>query len=214
MLEWISANNRGLTLLVSLAMLIVWLVYLQVFLGGYRRQTRPKIIINYGAGTALDACCFISNMSSEPIYVESIVATLTADGRSWSLPVTDVEPHDGGENAADPKKRTYQGPLMPGQYMEIGSFRGLLARVVQGGESDGAPAGERVNIDVLNGPVSAEILVLADYASEDLLVGARRRFTAFRDDGAWRMHSETVGTEQIRSKGRRRQIEAMLARNL
>ncbi|MBB2969905.1 hypothetical protein [Mesorhizobium sp. RMAD-H1] len=214
MLEWISANNRGLTLLVSLAMLIVWLAYLQVFLGGYRRQTRPKIIINYGAGTAIDARCFISNMSSEPIYVESIVAKLEVDGRSWSRPVTDVEPPDGGESAADPKKRTYQGPLMPGQYMEIGSFRGLLSRVAHNGKCDGETAGERVNIDALDGAVTAEILVLADYASEDLLVGARRRFAAFRDDGGWRMHSETVGTEQIRSKRKRRQIEAMLAKNL
>ncbi|KXF78480.1 hypothetical protein ATN84_01400 [Paramesorhizobium deserti] len=214
MLEWISASNRGLTLLVSLAMLIVWLVYLQVFLVGYRRQTRPKIIINYGAGTALDARCFISNMSSEPIYVESIVAGLEAGGQNWSRPVTDVEPSDGGENADDPKKRTYQGPLIPGQYMEIGSFRSLLARVAHGGESKDEAGGERVEISALNGPVAMEILVLADYASEDLLVGARRRFVAFSRDGRWHLHSETVGTEQIRSKRKRRQLEEMLARNL
>ena len=79
MLTWIAENTEVLNLAANVAMVVIWLAYLHVFLRSFRRQTRPKIVINLAAGSTLDAACFISNMSSEPIYVESIVAKLEVD---------------------------------------------------------------------------------------------------------------------------------------
>ena len=65
MFEWISDNSETVNAVSSVAMLLVWIAYLQVFLISYRRQVRPKIVINRAAGSALNASCFVGNISSE-----------------------------------------------------------------------------------------------------------------------------------------------------
>lgn len=67
MLEWISEHSDALNVLLSAAMLLVWLGYFEVFLRGYRRERRPKILISRGSGSSLRAHCLLSNMSAEAI---------------------------------------------------------------------------------------------------------------------------------------------------
>ena len=87
-------------------MLLVWIAFLQVFVSSYRRQKRPNILIHRGAGSELEARCLISNMSAEPIYIESLIATVeTVDGR-WSCPVTEAD-----EGRSDLTLATRQGPM-------------------------------------------------------------------------------------------------------
>lgn len=202
---WISQNVEILSLLVSVGMLAVWLTYLHVFLVSYNRQTRSKIVINRGAGVDLDARCLISNMSSESIYVESIVASVEAALGDWRCTVTDIEGGGDRELPVDPKKLTHQGPLGPGEYMDIGSYRQLLERVL-----DGRGRLETV-LKNMTGPVVAQIQVVADYASEDLLVGARRRFRLEAKERRWLLEPQGGGTEQIRSHRERRSISTCLA---
>jgi hypothetical protein len=202
MLEWIDQNAELLSLVVSAGMLAVWLIYLHVFLVSYKRQTRSKIVINRGAGVDLDARCLISNMSSDAIYVESIVASVEADDCDWRRTVTDIEVRGDGEIPADPKRLTHQGPLGPGEYMDIGSYRELIERVV-----DGRGRLEMV-LEEMTGPVIAQIQVVADYASEDLLVGARRRFELNSQERRWLLKPQDGGTEQIRSRRERRSLSA------
>src|SRR5690606_5968835 len=126
MLDWIARHADFLALLVNAGMLVVWLTYLHVFLTGYRRQVRPKIIINRGGGAGLDARCFVSNMGSEPIYIEDILVTVEANEERWSASVIDVDGLDEGVASSDPKRLTHQGPLQSGGYMEIGRYGDLL----------------------------------------------------------------------------------------
>jgi hypothetical protein len=205
MFEWITQNANVLSLVIDIGMLAVWLTYLHVFLNGFQRQTRSKIVINRGVGNDLDARCLISNMSSESIYVESIVASVEAAGRDWRCTVTDIDTADGQELPPDPKQRTHQGPLRAGDYMDIGSYRQLLDRVFKGHGSAGAVLGE------LDAPIVAQVEVVADYASEDLLVGARRRFNLELHDGRWLLKAKSGGTEQIRAGRERRRMSSALA---
>lgn len=200
MLDWIDQNTELLSLVVSAAMLAVWVAYLHVFLVSYKRQTRSKIVINRGAGIDLDSRCLISNMGSDAIYVESIVASVEAENCDWRCAVTDIEVRGDGEAPADPKKLTHQGPLPSGDYMDIGSYRQLIERVV-----DGRGRLETVLAE-MRGPVVAQIQVVADYASEDLLVGARRRFALEAQERRWLLKPQNGGTEQIRSRRERRSI--------
>jgi hypothetical protein len=163
-----------------------------VFLVSYKRQTRSKIVINRGAGIDLDARCLISNMSSDAIYVDC----------HWRRTVTDIEVRGDGEIPADPKRLTHQGPLGPGEYMDIGSYRELIERVV-----DGRGRLEMV-LEEMTGTVIAQIQVVADYASEDLLVGARRRFELKSQERRWLLKPQDGGTEQIRSRRERRSFSA------
>src|SRR5690606_25677631 len=89
--EWMSQRQEFLNLLVNLGMLVVWIAYLQLFLANFRRQRRPNILINFGAGSGLSARCLVSNMSSEAIYIESIIAKLEGDGTTQTCAVTDLE---------------------------------------------------------------------------------------------------------------------------
>lgn len=193
MLEWISANSDVINAVANVAMLFVWIAYLQVFLQSFRRQRRSKIVINQAAGSELDAACFISNMSSEAVYIESVHATLRWGDREVQHSITDYR-IDLGDNA-DPRNKTFQGPLKQGDYASIGTFESIINRTKAEGEASPMQAEiERVSI---------EILVIGDHLSDDLLVGAKRTFIAHFDNGSWTIRPEAAATEQLRSRRER-----------
>lgn len=204
MLNWINEYHQTLSLLINVGMLLVWIAYLQLFLANYKRQTQPKILINIGAGRTIDARCLLSNMSSEAIYIESLIATVeTREGR-WVCPVTDAQ-----ELAEDQehslRDMTAQGPLKQAEVMDVGSFRDLIRQVVQ--KSDCPISSDD---EFPEGLTAVEIQAIADFGPDDLLVGAKRRFELVREGGAWRLSQYTPHTEQIRSRSERRQIKRRL----
>ncbi|WP_127143314.1 hypothetical protein [Pelagibacterium montanilacus] len=205
MLQWIADNSDTINTISNVAMLLVWVAYLQVFLQGYRRQVRPKIVINRAAGSGLDASCFVSNMSSESIYLEIVIVTLRCGEFNASHTVTDVDSLDGEERPNDPRKRTLQGPLRPGDYTSIGSFDSLIATVLR-------RKGEAVDrLKNSEDPIHVEVMVAADYSSDDLLVGARRAFAADWEARGWHLTPRSAETEQIRSRRERHKIKQAIA---
>ncbi|WP_230534374.1 hypothetical protein [Microvirga roseola] len=197
MWEWIASNHQVMGVLANIAMLLVWIAYLQVFVSSYRRQKRPSILINRGAGSGLEARCLISNMSAEVIYIETLIATVeTTEGR-WSCPVTELL-----EGRSDLKLATRQGPLQTGHFVDIGSFQRLIEPVLQ------RRAGLRgaITSDDLESLVAFEIKVIAVHGSEDLLAGATRRFDLIRSQGQLLLKGHAVGTQQIRSRRKRERL--------
>lgn len=205
MLQWISENSDAISAVSSVAMLFVWVAYLQVFLHSYRRQVRPKIVINRAAGSALGAACFVSNMSAEAIYLESVIVKLKCGELTARHTVTDVDALDGEEQPSDPRRRTLQGPLRPGEYTSIGTFESLIYKVLR---RKGEPPDRLKQFDE---PISLEVVVIADYSSDDLLIGAVRRFAAEWKNDQWHLVPETAETEQIRSRPKRREIRNLIA---
>lgn len=205
MLDWIRENHGTLSLLVNIGMLIVWVAYLQLFLASFRRQTQPKILINIGAGRSLDALCLVANMSSDAVYLESLIATVITEEGRWVCPVTDVRDLADDNGSSNPRDLTRQGPLQPGAVMDVGSFRDLVGRVLaEAGYSmeagEGFPEGLR----------RLEIQVVADFGPDDLLVGAKREFELVKRDGRLSLGAHTRQTIQIRSRNERRRIKRML----
>lgn len=210
MSEWIASNNQVISVLANVGMLIVWVAYLQIFVGSYRRQRRPKILVNHGAGSGLGARCLVSNMSADPIYVLSVIATIdTLDGR-WTCPITDLQDSDEVEALPDLSLATRQGPLQPGQVMDIGPFRTLMEHVVR----HGPPRQQAADLDI-DGKITAfEVTIAAVYGSEDLLAGASRRFDLVRQDDELRLRSHSVDTKQIRSRRERKKISRVIEDDL
>lgn len=173
-------------------------MYLQIFVGNYLRQRRPKLLIAMGAGFDLDARCLISNMSEDAIYVSNVVARLRSGGHSWDGTVTEVRELPDEASARDPWQRTNQGPLGRGEWMDAGSFRDLLARV--------APEGTDARRLARGEGATLELTVIAIYASEDLPVAARRRFALRADGDGVRLEPAEVDTEQLRSRPQRRRL--------
>ena len=200
MLDWLIENVDLLNLIASWAMVAIWVVYLQVFLRSFRRQTLPKIVINRAAGSTLDASCFVSNMSPDAIYIESVIVEVACGERKFSSAVTEIDLRTEDDNSLDPKQRTFQGPLASAAYTSLGTFQHLVGTLSRHTGCD---------IDELQTaglPLFIDISILADYASEKLLIGARRRFRATWEDGQWKLVGETPETRQIRSHRERRQI--------
>ncbi|RDE08936.1 hypothetical protein [Pelagibacterium lacus] len=205
MLEWFAANSDMLNLVANWAMVVIWIAYLQIFLRSFRRQTLPKIVINRAAGSSLRAACFVSNMSSDAIYIESVIVKIETSTETVMCRITDFDAFDDHDESADPKLRTYQGPLAPSQYTSLGKFDDIIAMVARRKELDS----ERLKS--AGGAIAIEITIIADYASEDLLIGARRTLRAEWQGDHWRLGEETPYTEQIRSRAERKRISQMLA---
>lgn len=193
MLEWIETHHTALSVLISFAMLLVWMTYLQLILMAYIRQRRSKIIINKVAGSSHKSHCFISNMSAETIYISVIKVTLQNHDDQWTAYITDFEEiSDTSEKG--PAEMTYQGPMGTGAFYDLGSYESIVSSVQKRTE---APK------DILQqDDFSMEIKVLGFYGSERLPVAAFRDFTYDRGE----MRPATPQTFQVRSVFKRKQI--------
>lgn len=194
MLAWVKANTDLLNLLLNAGMLLVWIAYLQVFLLGYLRQRQPSVLVTRGAGVGLDARCIVGNMSADPVYVMSIIARLSAPSGITAGSVTDLQGSDK-DDGAPLSEVTKQGPLLPGHYMQVDTYRHIIARLAGGGSNEGQEGHE------------IEITVIAAHGSDDLLIGARRAFRVERRDGQLVLVSLQYATEQIRSRAARRRLQ-------
>ncbi|WP_337918686.1 hypothetical protein [Pseudaminobacter soli (ex Zhang et al. 2022)] len=195
-----------ITALTGLGTLMVWVIYLQVFISSYRRQLRATLLITRGAGQGLEARCFLSNMSSESIYVQSVLVALWAPEKSMAFPVTDILGLDN-EAPADPWKRTRQGPLGSGETRDIGSFGNLIEQGLRALQTDSREGIAPMAIQRLT------IEVVGLYGSEDLPVGARRRFLVLEENGRPRIQAKGIQTQQIRGRRERKKLESRLARD-
>lgn len=194
MLQWIGQNSQALNVVVNTAMLIVWLTYLQLFLMSYMRQRRSHLLINRGAGDGVESRCLISNMSAEPVYIQSIMAVLKKGDNAWTAPVTDFD-DTRGDQVDHVSEATNQGPLGVGEFIDVGTFAKLAERTARFAGASGEEVEQTFD--------AMELTVVAAHASEALPVAARREF-ALGDDGA--LTPLTITSEQIRAHHKRREV--------
>ncbi|HDZ72041.1 MAG TPA: hypothetical protein ENH55_04510 [Aurantimonas coralicida] len=189
-------------------MLIVWVVYLQLLLNGYRRQRSSSILISRGAGHGIRSRCLITSMSAEPLYITSIIATLETDAKSYEYALTDLRdlPEDLG---SDPRSSMRQGSLSTGDYLDIGHFDELVSQLV---ETDP----ELSNLSSWTDSVTGlNLIVVALYGPDLLPVGASRRFS-FVENGErnLRIRPNSLTTRQLRSRRQGRRLMRKLAEHL
>src|SRR5690606_25851611 len=152
----------------TFGMFLVWVVYAQLFYKDYRRRRRPRIIIDDMSGPGTASTCTVTNLSTEPLYLECVVAVATTSNGEFCAPITE----HGTISTADHEDRqiishTRQGPLPPGKLMSVGTIE-EMARVALGTSSD-----EDVPVRDLE---CVEIRIIATMSSEDKPVGATKRF--------------------------------------
>lgn len=199
-MQWIADHSQLISALTGVGTLLVWVIYLQVFVSSYRRQLRATLLITRGPGDGLAARCFVTNMSSGPVYVQSVIVALETPSGTVVMPATETQ--DAEQQAyARPLERTRQGPLQPAAIRDIGSFEHLMSPALH----QAADRPETVQ--------AVTIVVLGVYGTEDLPIGARRRFVVTPTGARLRLHGATLGTEQIRKKSERRKLLADLQRD-
>jgi hypothetical protein len=206
MLNWLSENSNVVNVVLNVAMLLVWIAYLQVFVSSYRRQRQANILISVGGGSGLDTRCLISNLSQGAIYIRSLLLDLTTAQGTFSHSVTEIEDLEEWKGPTDLNLWTRQGPLNPGSVRDMGTFRSMLDHAIRAGQGPARQA-------VIPSPDAIEevrVTVIAHYGPEDLLVAAEQSYTLTPRNGSTWLRPQTVTPRQIRSRGERKRLRARL----
>lgn len=200
-MEWLSSHSAAITAVTSSLTLLVWLFYAQLLYLNFRRQRQPKIIINRGGGKSLNARCVISNMSSEPIFIEHIIAILHTDSERYAVSLIDVDENEASENC-QLAETTRQGPMLSGSFNHIGTFEEIIGRIAKfhGLATDKGPLPSEVTM------MAIELRLVAVYGSEDAPVGALRKFELSTDETGCYLTPTTFVTRRYASPFRRRRV--------
>ncbi|MGR3755770.1 MAG: hypothetical protein ACU0AT_00880 [Tranquillimonas sp.] len=201
-MTWLSEHSAALQVVLSGAMTLIWLIYLQLILMGVLRQRHSMILINRSAGAGESARCFISNMGAEPVYLISVIADLECDGKAFAALVTDRE-EISADDLQTPAEATTQGLVESGGFVDIGSFGDLMWRALSHLDMPKDQPVERLTLTIA-----------ANSGHSALLVAGRRSFRVGWNDGARAFVPETVSTIQIRNWWLRGRLRARLKAEL
>lgn len=212
-MEWLTHYSKALTAATSVLTLFVWFFYAQILYRNFARTRRPRIIINRGQGNDLSSLCLISNMSSEPIFLEHIITTLHTSKGRFTEDMIDFEgEHDSDnddEQKSDGGNNSSQGPMLSGSYSHIGSFSSIVSRIcgMHGISLNGNCPTDDTQLQQL------DIRVIAIYGSEDDPIGASRRFSLTTDDdGHCTLTPVSVDTKRYANRYQRWRVRRWIRR--
>lgn len=199
MWSFLADNASALNLIVNAAMLLVWICYFQLLYQTYAQQQSPNILINRGGGIDAEGRCIVSNMSSGPIYVQSIMVEVQCGEDLWSRIVSDIDKLSEEASASSAIEYTGQGPLDSGSSMDFGRFDKLVSRVIdQCGDRQTRP--EVTDVDMIR------VTVLAAYTAKGRFVGATREFQIRKAGGHTKLDPVGVAAKQITGRRERRRL--------
>lgn len=135
MFTWLSENASAIQAIAAVASAVVWLVYLQILVGGIRRNKRAWLSINQGAGDGLNAHVLISNLSNEPVYLRDILMSVK-DGETTKRAFITERAEYSREDLDDALSGTLQGPLQGGDYRSLGELREIFSRAGMSSEPE------------------------------------------------------------------------------
>lgn len=186
----------------NLGMVIIWVIYLQLFFIQYRRSSRPYLVVHHGQNESADSMCMLVNMGKEAVHVQCVqIVVQTQDDDERLLTVTRYEHVNSDENNLRQSLR--QGPLESGDFLVLGSFRDMLSGACGDHESDLSIEDIRtftIRVAALHGPTSYP-------------VGARRRFY-MQHDGKSCVFPEYIYTEQLTKRRSKREVSRWIEREL
>lgn len=189
MVSGIAEHAEVINAALNALMVLIWTAYLQIFLVNHLRQARSVIHIDIGAAKGVRSRCLVTNLGSNPIYVQGIVADLSYEGRTSRTVITDRD-EISEDDVDNPLSRTNRGVLMPGQTEDIGSLTDLLHRARIRLDEDWVPD----QID------HVKITVVAISGQVERIVGASKTFNAHGDPDIVRFSSKRILTRQIRAQ--------------
>jgi hypothetical protein len=201
MWTWIQENGQALQFFVSLTMLIVWVLYLNIFLASFKRQTRSSLLITRAGARDMEGRCIVSNMGSEPAYLMDVLAEVEMNGthRTFSaadrLELWDRDTEPGAGVSAI-------GPIDSGSYVDIGSFDDILQR-----------AGKRLGTadGVYETTVLKLIVIAATSQARDIVAAFRSfEFSTVEGTDEVRVIPVEIEAEQVRSRRQKKRIRALL----
>lgn len=141
MFTWLSENASVVQAVAAIVTALIWLVYLQILVGGIRRNKRAWLSINRGAGDGMNAHVLVSNLGNEPVYLRDILMKVRTDEKTTPAFITERQEYSR-EELGDALNGTLQGPLQGGAYRSLGDLREIFRRA---GLSDAPEELEKIN---------------------------------------------------------------------
>jgi hypothetical protein len=172
-MEWIASHSDVLNVILNAGMLLVWVVYAQLFFLSWRRGKLPVLLISATTTRDLQGECLVCNMAEQSCFIEAVGVCLRSDGSDeQTIFLNDIRGRlKEGEETGRLDEWTLQGPLEPGQMVSLGSFRELTVRT-RNRTSEGFP-----------GVDEFEVRIIAYYGAQRRPFGAVRTFRIRGDDG-------------------------------
>lgn len=205
MWQWLLGNAQALTVITTCITLLVWTGYGQLLSASARRKQTPRLLVEHGVGTTLDATCLLSNMSAESIYIRGVFVTLHTGEASYRGMIYDRQRPTLDTDGVDSPQRTCQGPLQGSDAVNLGTFRQLLG---ESAHTSGLARESDAHVDDL-GLTGFAVTVVASFGPEEITVGARRRFAI---EGGRDAHIRplTALTEPLISRRQRKPLRGYL----
>jgi hypothetical protein len=199
MLELLSNHAPLANLILSALMLVVWVVYLQIFLVNHLRSARSVMHIDLGVAWSTHARCLVTNLGSSAIYVQGIVADLSNESETTRAVITDKD-EISEESVNEPLLRTNRGTLKAGQTMDIGSLEQITRRtqVRLGGRWEASEI------------ESCTVTVIAVTSHTGNLVGASKRFSAEREGGNLVFSPTSLPTRQLSARQMKKRVHVLM----
>ncbi|MDO3380758.1 hypothetical protein [Gilvimarinus algae] len=130
----------------------------------------------------------------------------TASGLSTGF-VTDYARHSPEDKSVANNLR--EGPIQPGGYLVLGSFEDILQSAV--GTDQSPPQTQK---DALEHAKRLQICIAATHGPSQHLIGARRSFDISRNGEAGHLQAQSIYTEQLTSKRKRREVRQWVQERL
>lgn len=187
----------------SVLMALIWIVYLQLALRQHRRSSRPFLIIHHAHENGPNALCMFVNMSKEPVHLECVVAeTKGKEGRKRFY-VVDYDRLTSDDRNVQSRLR--QGPIEPGGYLILGSFRDIILGRRSGNEDEDQdlPREESAlaSVEQLN------LSVAVVHGPSQSHIGASRLFMIENEGGKSIIRARSIHTEQLVHWTKRRRVQ-------
>lgn len=194
-MEWLAPISTAV-------MAVIWVIYFQLFLLQYRRNSRPYLVFHHAQNDNPDALCLLVNMGELPVHVQTVQAVIQYNsGRSETSTVTDFQRINSEQQNIQQSLR--QGPLLSGGYIVLGTFRNILL----GEHNDETQTGRMEDIEAL------ELRVAVIHGPSRFPVGARRSFRIEHNPHT-RVQPTNIHTEQLTRKRDQNEVREWIENDL
>jgi len=189
----------------SAVMALIWIVYFQLFFLQYQRNNRPYLVIHHAQNENPDALCLLVNMGKETVHVQCVQVVLhSRAGEDRVLTVTEYR--RVGADDSNVHQVLRQGPLQPGGYLVLGSFRNIIL----GRRSDDS---ETRNDYLFEDITAVEIRAAVVHGPSRHPVGVRRSFRLEHEGGA-QIFPQNIHSEQLNRRRDRHEVRYWLESEL
>ncbi|AUM74716.1 hypothetical protein [Paracoccus jeotgali] len=203
MWAWLAENSASVQAATGIVTALVWIVYLQILVSGFRRERRSVILIHGAGNQNVDPRIFVSNLGAESIYILEILMTVDTGSGGCEVAVTD-RTEVARDRLSSPSNASLQGPLGSGEWVDIGSVDELLQRMRAHGIRD-------IRHDEIK---QIRLTVAATTAAKTGIVAARMAFSVRPSGEHLLLLPRKLHATQIRSFFGRRRIARKLSRRL